>query len=132
MGILSRILGISRTQKPSDPGCWSFSGGAVEVELAKAPELSQAGGALRLEGGGLPKRVLVVFGEDGRYHAFFNKCSHAGRRLDPLPGQPQVECCSVGKSRFDYSGQYLSGMAKGPVNILPVEMRDSRLVIKLD
>ena len=131
MGILSRIFGISKTQKPSDPGCWGFAGGRIEIDLSRAPELSQAGGALRLEGGGLPARVLVFQGDDGRHYALRNKCAHAGRRLDPLPGQPQVECCSVGKSRYDYSGTNLSGMAKGPVETFPVDLQNGRLIIQV-
>ena len=45
----------------------------------------------------LAVQVLIVHGEDGEYHALENKCTHAGRRLDPLPGRPEVECCSIGK-----------------------------------
>ncbi len=131
MGFISRILGIPKTKKPADPGCWQYNDGRVEVDLNRTPELSGKGGAIRLEGSGLPLRVLVFQGEDGEFHAWKNKCTHAGRRLDPLPGQPQVECCSVNKSKFEYDGDKKAGPAKGPVTVLPLQQEDGRLVIDL-
>jgi len=132
MGILKRLLGICATQVPANPGCWSYAGGKLEVILDKAPELSQKGGAVRLEGPSLPKRVLVVHGQDGAFHAFPNRCTHIGhRRLDPLPGEDKIRCCSVGKSTFEYSGKLISGSAKESIEPLPLESDGSKLVISL-
>jgi len=40
----------------------------------------------------LPVRVLVVYGEDGEYRAFQNRCTHMGhRRLDSVPGTSTVQ-----------------------------------------
>jgi nitrite reductase/ring-hydroxylating ferredoxin subunit len=130
MSIWKRILGISNTKPPAEAGCWTYGNGTLEVDLARVRELDRPGGAIRLEGGGLPVRVLVVHGEKGKYYALKNKCTHFGRRLDPLPGQPQIQCCSVNKSTFDYTGKKVSGPAKGPVTILPLEDKGGRLVIK--
>lgn len=52
MGILKRILGICKTKPPSDTGCWDFKKGMVVMDLSRVPELSQPGGAIRLEGRG--------------------------------------------------------------------------------
>jgi nitrite reductase/ring-hydroxylating ferredoxin subunit len=131
MSIFKRIFGISETRPPGDQGCWTFSDGKVNVDLSRAPELQGQGGAIRLEGGGLPARVLLVHGTDGQYHAFLNKCTHFGRRLDPLPGQPQVRCCSVNKSTFDYDGGKVSGPAKGPVTRYDVETKENLLTVLL-
>jgi nitrite reductase/ring-hydroxylating ferredoxin subunit len=131
MGFFKRLLGICRTQPPADPGCWKTGDGKIEVELARAAELGQPGGAIRLEGGGLADRVLVLKAEDGAVHAFVNKCTHGGRRLDPLPGEDMVECCSVGKSRFDYAGERISGSAKKAIKPLPVEEQAGKLIIGL-
>ena len=131
MGFLKRLLGICRTTPPADPDCWKPGDGKIEVNLAQAVELGKPGAAIRLEGSGLDDRVLVLKAEDGAFHAFVNKCTHAGRRLDPLPGAPLVECCSVGKSRFDYSGERLSGSAKKAIRPLQVEEQEGKLIISL-
>ncbi len=125
-----RVFGIPATLRPRESECWSYAGGRVVIDLAKAAELERPGGALRLEGGGLPIRVLVVHGEDGRYHAFHNRCTHLGhRRLDPVPGTATVQCCSVNKSTYDYGGATLFGPAPRPVTVLPVELEGDRLVV---
>ena len=131
MGFLKRVLGICRTRPPADPDCWKPGDGKIEVDLAQAAELGEPGGAMRLEGSGLADRVLVLKAEDGAYHAFINKCTHAGRRLDPLPGEALVECCSVGKSRFDYAGERLAGSAKKAIKPLQVEGQTGKLIISL-
>jgi nitrite reductase/ring-hydroxylating ferredoxin subunit len=131
MGILRRIFGISDTRPPANQNCWRYSDGKVEVELAGAEELKHKGSAIRLEGKGLPSRLLLIHGIDGEYHAYENKCTHFSRRLDPLPGQPMVRCCSVNKSTFDYAGSKVSGPAKGSIKPFSVEKLDQKLVIRL-
>ena len=67
---------------------------------------------MRLEGDELPERVLIVHGHDDGWYAFRNRCTHAGRRIDPLSDRAQIQCCSVGKSTWSYDGERLSGSAK--------------------
>jgi nitrite reductase/ring-hydroxylating ferredoxin subunit len=129
MGLLRRIFGISETRPPSDPGCWKLDGGRIVVDLGRAPELSAEGGALRIEGRDIGRRLLVVHGVDGAFHAFENRCTHGGRRLDPLPGRGEVRCCSVGRSTFDYEGRRVSGAATDPIRVLDVEQDGDRLLI---
>jgi len=132
MGILKRLLGICSTQVPANSGCWTYADGKLEVILDKAPELSQKGGAVRLEGPSLPKRVLVLHGQDGAFHAFPNRCTHIGhRRVDPVPGEDKIRCCSVGKSTFEYSGKLISGSAKESLEPLALESDGSKLVISI-
>ncbi len=129
MKILNRILGICQTKPPEDQACWRYSSGRVEIELSRARELKEMGSAIRLEGKGLPKRLLVVYGGDYKYHAFENKCSHYGRRLDPLPGKELIQCCSIGKSEFDYTGANVSGPGKGAIKPYPVEEQNGVLSV---
>ncbi|MBW1990005.1 MAG: Rieske 2Fe-2S domain-containing protein [Deltaproteobacteria bacterium] len=125
-----RILGIPQTGMPTDPGCWTMEDGKVVINLARAPELKEAGGALRLEGPPLPGRYLVVKGADGSYHAFENRCTHLGhRRLDPLPGGEGVQCCSVNKSTYNLSGEKLKGPAPRDVKSFPVSVEGEKLVV---
>ncbi|MBI9077838.1 MAG: Rieske (2Fe-2S) protein [Desulfatibacillum sp.] len=131
-GFLNRILGIPATKTPIDSDCWAYSDGVLTVDLARAPELSKPGGAMRLEGNGLPERVLVFQGDDGEFRAFKNRCSHIGhRRLDPVPGQNCVQCCSVNGSMFEYDGDNLKGPAPHPAKTYEVHKEGASLEIKL-
>ena len=129
--IFQRVLGICATRQPADEGCWKFEDGKIIVDLERAPELAERNGAVRLEKKNLPNRVLVIQGDDGRYYAFRNRCTHARRRLDPVPGKQQVQCCSVGKSTFEYRGKRVSGSAKKAVDTYAVTCESGKLVIAL-
>ncbi len=129
--ILQRFLGIPASKRPRYDSCWTYSDSKVVIDLKQAPELSEPGGAIRLEGKGLPDRVLVIHGDDGAYHAFSNRCKHMGRRLDPVPGDRTVQCCSVGKTTYAYDGSVLSGPAKEAARTLAVEVSNGGLVVVL-
>ena len=127
--IIQRLFGICATKKPLDAGCWAFENGKLVVDLDRAPELKDPGGAIRIEDKTLPERVVIVHGIDGGYFAFKNRCTHAGRRLDPVPGTQHVQCCSIGKSTFDYDGKRLSGTAEKPVTTYAVDVEDKKLIV---
>ena len=126
-----RLLGRPATQLPDNNDFWEYKDGQVIFLLDKVPQLSIPSGAVRLEGKGLPKNILVVFGEDQQYHAFHNKCAHGGRCLDPVPGTQTLQCCSVGKSTYDYEGNLLSGSATGPIEVLAIQQEKGELLILL-
>jgi len=126
-----RLLGIPATCLPADPGSWSYSAGTLVLDLARVPELSAPGTAVRLEGGGLPARILVVRADDGSYRAFQNRCRHFFRRLDPVPGTGTIQCCSVNKATYDMEGKVVSGPARGPVTAYPVTVEGGKLRIAI-
>jgi len=129
MGIFKKILGICETRKPEDPGCWVVSSGRIEIDLKRAGELSKRGGAIRLEGKGLVDRILVIRGENGLFFACKNKCTHMGRRIDPVSDSQDIRCCSVMGSRFSIKGEVLSGPAKKAIKTYEVKIEDNRLNI---
>ena len=131
MGLFARIFGICKTDPPSDKGSWTFSDGKAEISLTRAPELSEPGNAVRLEGKGLSRRILVVRGNDGQFHAFENRCTHKGSRLDPVGPDEPLQCCSVGQSTFDLDGKVISGPAKETLSILQVEIETDRVIVFL-
>lgn len=131
MGIWKRIFGISDTFRPQDPDSWKVEGEQLILDLQRLPELHAPGGAVRLEGKSLARRLLIVHGNDGAYHVFENRCTHMGRRLDPLEGREQVRCCSVSKSTFDYEGKPVSGAARKPVHTFEARETGGRLVVNL-
>ena len=127
-----RLLGISATTKPGIDDCWNYADGKLTIDLNGASELKTPGSAIRIEGKNLPKRILVVRGEDGEYRAFHNRCTHLGhRRLDPVPGTDTVQCCSVNKSTYDSSGNKLFGPAPRPVTRYPLEKSQEKLIVSI-
>ena len=128
--LFQRIFGISATQQPGNADCWAYKEGRVVIDLNELAELSQPGSAVRLEGKGLPARVLVVHSENGEYRAFRNQCTHIGhRRLDPVPGTDTVQCCSINKSTFDSDGKQIFGPAPHSIHRYDVEKDQEELVI---
>jgi len=125
------ILGICRTP-PLDAGLWTVEGNQVTVWLSEAVALVPIGSAVRLEGKGLASSVLIVHAGDGEYLAFENRCTHGGRKLDPVEGKDELRCCSVNHARFDFDGSKLSGPAKGPLKKYHVERRGKELIVTLD
>lgn len=130
--IWQRIFGICATQKLQDEECWTYSEGLLTIDLSRVPELTQPAGAIRLEDNKLPERVLIVHGDDGRYYAFKNRCQHMGRRLDPAPDTETVQCCSISRSTYEYDGKVISGPAKEPLTIYPVDIDNGKLFVNLE
>lgn len=129
--IFQRLFGIPATRPPQDPGCWSIGGGQLTIDLAKAPELSSKGGAIRLEGSGLPHRVLVFQDDEGTYRAYRNACGHVGRRVDPVPGDGTIQCCSFNHATYDYDCNKLEGPGDKPVTQHTVQEQDGKLIVEL-
>ncbi len=129
-GFFKAVLGICKTP-PLDAGLWTIQGNQVTVRLREAAALASVGGAARLEGQGLVSPVLIVHAGDG-YLAFENRCTHSGRRLDPVAGRDELRCCSVNHARFDYEGNKVFGPAKGPLKRYAVEKRGEELVVILN
>jgi nitrite reductase/ring-hydroxylating ferredoxin subunit len=74
----------------------------------------------------------VVFGEDGQYRAFHNRCTHLGhRRLDYVPGTETVQCCSVNKSTYSFEGDKIHGPAPQSIRTYPVEVVEGELRISI-
>ena len=130
VGFFKAILGICRTP-PLDAALWTAEGNQVTIRLDKTAALIPVGGATRLEGKGLASSVLVVHADGDEYLAFENRCTHGGRKLDPVAGKEELRCCSVNHSRFDYQGNKLSGPAEGSLKKYPVERRGEELVVTL-
>ncbi len=131
MRLVNCIFGICSTRPPQDKDACAVDGEVVRLNLERLPELARPGGAARFEDG-LPHRLLVVHGHDGEFHAYLNRCTHAGhRRIDPLPDRPGLRCCSVGMSTYDYDGHRVAGPAAAALTVFPVERDGSSLVIRM-
>ena len=132
MGFIKRLLGICQTPAPADMNCWHHEKDRVVVDLNRTPELRVPYGAIRLESKSLPDRILIFNGGDQQFHAFYNRCTHMGRRIDPVPESEAVACCSVSASTYDYSGHVTGGPAKGQLTVLPLMQSENSLYIRLE
>ncbi len=132
LNFFKRIIGSPATKPPRDTGCWHVEGNKLIVELKRAPELNEIGGAIRLESDELSTRVLLFRGDDNQLHAFCNKCTHAGRRLDPVPGAGTVQCCSVGRTTWDYEGNTLRNEENAHATVFPLVENDGFVTITLE
>lgn len=130
-GILQRIFGIPATKPPANPDCWTYAKGTAVVTLSRAHELKHNGSAVRLEGNGLPLRVLVCRDDDGNLHAYHNKCGHQGRRVDPVPGEGCLQCCSVMGGFYEYDGKKRAGPGDAPLAPLKAREEDGKLLVEI-
>ena len=130
IGFFKAIMGVCETP-PLDEELWTLDESEATIRLGQAATLAPIGGAARLEGKGLTSSVLIVHAGDDEYLAFENRCTHGGRRVDPVEGKAELRCCSVNHSRFDYQGNKLSGPAKDPLKTYPVEKRGEELIVTL-
>ena len=130
-GFFNRLLGKPATGEPQNHECWRYEENKIIIDLSKTQELSEPGGAVRFEDKNIPHRVVVIHGDDSKFHAFHNKCRHAGRRIDPVPGALTMQCCSVNKVIYDYNGEVLKGPAKEPLKVFPVEVNENDLIITI-
>ena len=128
VGIIKSIFGICETSSLS-PDLWGIEENKVRVKVSQMPEPLQEGGAVYLKGQGLKNPVLLLRTQDGQYLAFANRCTHGHRKLDPVPGQRILRCCSIGHSTFDYEGKRLSGPANDSLNRYSVELSNGELII---
>ena len=129
MGFIKALLGKCDT-RPLPGDCWSIEGADVRVKLSQMPQPLPMGGAVYLAGDRLSEPLLLVRTEEDRYLAFINRCTHGGRKIDPVPGKPLLRCCSLGHSIYDYNGMNISGPAKGPIVKYEVEQSEGDLIIK--
>ena len=132
MKFFKRLLGICETPMPADPDAWTVQDGIVRIDLSRMNELKNPGGGVRLEGKGLDPRLLVFHGDAGQYHAVANRCTHMGRRIDIIPGESVIQCCSVSKSTFTYGGRPVGGAAQKPIKTYAVRQDQEALTIRLD
>lgn len=127
-GGLDRLKGVTHTPLLDNPAAWRYDNSELRLALAGVPDLAQLGHAIRLEDASLPEDLLIVYGVDGEYYVYINKCTHGQRKID-LDENGQLRCTSLGQSRFDYHGQVLSGSATSPLTTYTVERQGDELVI---
>jgi len=127
--IFARILGICDTQVPADSDSWEYRDRELQLRLDKIPELSAKGGAIRLDGKGLPFGILIIYGNDDKFHALINRCTHFEQKLDISKGRKRLKCCNFGRSTWDYDGRSISGIADDNLPVLEIRNSADNLIV---
>ena len=132
MGIFKQLFGICETKRPLNEKAWTLNkDNIIEVDLNLMTELKEKECAVRLERRSPLIRVLLLKNQNGDFHAFENRCTHMGRRLDLREGQQKMKCCSVSGSCFDMDGNVTGGPAKKTIRKFNVIKEDNILKIEV-
>jgi nitrite reductase/ring-hydroxylating ferredoxin subunit len=129
--IFQRLFCVTISPPPADAGCWNLTGDKLEINLTRAPELQPIGRSIRLEDDKLPDRVLLVHADDGTFHAFRNRCACGGFRIDPVPGEAKVRCCTPMQSTYDLTGKPTGRHPDKDVETLAVTVSDGLLTVDI-
>ena len=100
--------------------------GRLELSLAQHPQLSQAGGSLRVLPDGHRDPVYVLAHPDGSFTALSPICTHKGCTVD-VQGERLV--CPCHGSTYDRNGRVLRGPAERALARYDVQITSERLLI---
>jgi nitrite reductase/ring-hydroxylating ferredoxin subunit len=98
------------------------------IELCRATDV-EAGGALRVEAGGL---VLAVFNVNGAFFVTDDACTHGPGSLAEGYLDGEIVECNFHGGQFNVrTGEVVSPPCMVPVRSYPVTVEDGRVVIDL-
>ncbi len=100
--------------------------GRVQLALAQYPELTEAGGALRIRPDGAQDPIYVLAVGDRRFAALSPICTHLGCTVD-IQGDRLV--CPCHGSTYDRQGTVLRGPAERALRRYPVDVTGDGIVV---
>lgn len=131
----SMMEGISDT--PSIPAsAIQLNGNKLTILLDGANGLKEPGGKGKLSlkpdnNAENELKLIVIHPEAGTYLVFEDHCTHGGRELNYKHQSKQLICSSFGHSKYNLSGEVLSGPAEGDLKTFHFEKTGDRLVIDI-
>lgn len=117
-GILAGCTPLVRTHR-------ARRGAAVEIPLARYPELERPGGMVRVVGG-VPS-CFVRFEGEARYTALSRICTHL--RCEVEPAGEGFRCPCHG-SQYDREGRNIAGPAPRPLSRFQAERVGDRVIVR--
>ena len=100
--------------------------GRVQLALAQYPELTEAGGSLRIRPDGTQDPIYVLAVGDRRFAALSPICTHLGCTVD-IQGDRLV--CPCHGSTYDRQGTVLRGPAERALRRYPVDVTGDGIVV---
>jgi len=129
--VYQRLFCVPATPLAPEGGGWRFEEGVLHVNLKETPGLAEPDTALRFESEALPDRILVLHGTDGTFHAYSNHCACGGFRVDPVPAEQKIRCCTLMQSTYDLNGKFLKGTAKKDLTLYAVSVEGDNLSVRV-
>ena len=103
--------------------------GRIELQLRLYPELTTAGGAVKLQPVGSEDPVYVLVLDDGSVVALSPECTHLGCTVD-IQGARLV--CPCHGSTYERDGRVVQGPAERNLSRYEVERTADALIIQLE
>jgi Rieske Fe-S protein len=91
---------------------YTIKGKTLLVQLDKVPQLSAAGGAVKIIDLQLPTPIILARSDDNTYCAVSLLCPHRGAEVEYRHEEKQFRCASLGHSTFKLDGTKIKGFAK--------------------
>ena len=109
--------------------------GLVVIDLARAPELSQTGGAVKLVDSARKLQIVVARPARNQFVALDQKCTHGGGPLIYVHRHKHLYCACWGHAKFALDGSVLrwpNSQKPRPLRAHPVERRGSLLHVRVE
>jgi Rieske Fe-S protein len=103
--------------------------GAIEIPVARYPELEQPGGMVKVVGPGRFRAIFVRGLDGGAYDGISAVCTHQGCIVQPLG---DAFLCPCHGSRFDRSGEPQAGPARRALMRFKAERRGAVVRVELE
>jgi Rieske Fe-S protein len=100
----------------------------VFVPVADFPELSTAGGGVKVQAEGVPGPIFLIRAGQDRYVALSAVCTHLGCQVRKLPQSLRCPCHG---SAYDLEGAVLRGPAQRPLTRFRTETAEGGVNILL-
>ncbi len=117
-GILAGCTPLVRTHRVR-------RGAAIEIPLARYPELERPGGMVKVVGG--DPTCFVRFEGEARYTALSRVCTHLSCAVEPAGEGFRCPCHG---SQYDREGRNIAGPAPRPLSRLHAERVGDRVIVR--
>jgi Rieske Fe-S protein len=102
--------------------------GRIHLALNRYPELTEAGGSLRVQADGMREPIYVLAQADGGFTAISPICTHLGCTVEI---ERDRLVCPCHGSTYDRAGSVLKGPAERSLSHYRTRLADGVLVIEL-
>jgi Rieske Fe-S protein len=116
-------------------GAYLLEDKKVRINLDQAQELAKVGGSVKILDDKLPEPIIIARINNNQFAAVSLKCPHRNVEVEYRAGQQQFQCASIGHSKFNTDGSFVSGPAKKPLKKFNARLGfldKNKLIIYLD
>ena len=108
-----------------------FEGGALRIDLRKAPELREAGSAAAIVDEGRKLNLILARTGKNGFVALNRACTHGGAPCTYNHKRRTLQCTSLNHAEYDLRGALLHGRTHGDLRAYEVRRAGTFLEIRL-